>query len=182
MRAFIALPLSREIQNALSGIQDELRSCHLNARFIPSSNLHITLKFLGDIDDDQNRAITGILSRAASAFSRMTVNLSGWGFFPSPHNPRVFFVSTDQESILTSLADFLENELARIGFKKEHRFRSHITIIRLRNPKNTDCVERKMKIHPPHGSFPIDKIVLFKSTLSPRGADYTPVFEANLRI
>ena len=182
MRTFIGLPLSAEIKQALKDIQNSLKACHTDVRWIPAQNMHITLKFLGDPNETLiHEKIIPIVKKASEAFFPLTVNLIGFGFFPSQWNPRVFFISTDHEGVLLNMADYLENELQKIGIKKENRFASHITIARLNSAKNIDCIERKMDIYPPHGNFPVEEIILFKSTLTPKGALYEPLFKTNFK-
>jgi len=181
MRTFIALPIPGEIKNIMADTEDELKSCHLDCRWVKPEKMHLTLKFLGEVDEAQVEPIKKVITRAANAFSSMIVNLQGYGFFPSQYNPRVFYISTDHESMLMNIADFLENELKKLGFKKEHRFRSHITLARLRSSRNIDCIERKMRIHPPQGCFSLNEIILFQSRLSGKGAAYQPLFKASFR-
>lgn len=180
MRVFIGLPLSAEIKHTLKAIQDELQSCHLNAKWIPMENMHITLKFIGEIDELMCEQIIPVVTKTASVFSPLIINMEGHGFFPTARNPRVFFISTDHVGALTNMADYLENELEKIGIKKERRFKSHITLARFRSKKNVECVERKMNLYLLKGNFPVSEIILLKSTLSSRGAHYETLFTANL--
>jgi 2'-5' RNA ligase len=179
MRAFIAFPLPLEIKEELKNIQDCLRECKLEAKWVEPINLHLTLKFLGEISSDKVETVKRIIQETAARFTSLTINLIDFGFFPTPNNPRVFFIATDKEEILKGIADYLEDKLEKVGFKKEGRFKSHITLARLKSKRNIDCILRKIKKITLSANILIRDIVLFKSTLKPSGPIYEEIFRAN---
>ncbi|RKY33430.1 MAG: RNA 2',3'-cyclic phosphodiesterase [Candidatus Omnitrophota bacterium] len=181
MRTFIAFPLPLEIKESIAETQDKLKDCHLDAKWVEPTNLHITLKFLGEIQEAVVSKVKEILENIGTNFSSVNVNLKEFGFFPNEKKPRVFFISTDQEDYLRSISLTLEEKLEEIGFKKEERFKSHITIARFRSKKNLDCLFRRIKNIKIERSFFIREIVFFKSILTSRGPIYEEIFKINLK-
>ncbi|MCD6583983.1 MAG: RNA 2',3'-cyclic phosphodiesterase [Candidatus Omnitrophica bacterium] len=181
MRTFIAFPLSWEIKERIAEIQDKLKDCHLDVKWVKPINLHITLKFLGEIQKTVVSKVKEILENIGTNFSSINVKLKEFGFFPNEKRPRVFFISTDQEDYLRSISLTLEEELEEIGFKKEERFKSHITIARFRSKKNLDCLFRQIKNIKIEGKFFIKEIIFFRSILTSGGPIYEEIFKINLK-
>jgi len=110
----------------------------------------------------------------------LNLELSGFGFFPNPKKPRVFFISTTYGDILKSLTDNLEDKLDLLGFKKEGKFKSHLTIARIKIPKNIPLLLESIKAIDLKGKFKMNKVDLMKSTLTDKGPIYEIVFSTNL--
>ena len=181
MRTFIALPISEDTKNLLGNIENTLKHIPLNAKWVKPENLHITLKFIGEIGEEKIEEIKGIIKEIGGSFSKLKVSLKEFGFFPTKSNPKVFFISTDKEEILGEIADRLEDKMERLGIKKEHRFRSHITLARLKSRRNIDQLQREIRDLKLTHSFSINSIVLFKSTLTKFGPIYEEIFKIYLR-
>ena len=180
MRAFIAFPLPPEIKEKLSAAQLHFKSCDLQAKWVNPENAHLTLKFLGEIDEETVEAVGSTLQRIAQKYKPVTVSLTKFGFFPQEKNPRVLFIATDKEEPLQKIAYDIEAEASRLGFNKEARFRSHITLARLKSKKNLECLKSKMEQTKLSGTFTIGEIVLFRSRLTPEGPIYQEIFKATL--
>lgn len=181
MRTFIAFPLSPEIKELLEKIQAEIKTCVIDAKWVNPFNTHITLKFLGEIQENTLLKVEQIIVKTADEFSSLKIYLKSFGFFPTERNPRVFFIATDKEDFLKQIASFLENNLQALGFKKENRFKSHITLARLKSKKNIGCILEKIKAIELTKTFLIKEIVLFKSTLTSKGPEYEKIFKARLK-
>lgn len=148
MRLFIALNLPADIKAHLQQTQDILKKCAVEAKWVETKNLHITLKFLGEIkEESKTEKIKEIIAAGGRRFNSISVSLTNFGFFPNENRPRVFFIATDKEDSLKNIADFLEDKLEPLGFAKENRFKSHITLARLKSPKNIDCLKKEMELH-----------------------------------
>lgn len=187
MRAFIAIGLPQGIKDSLAGIQDELRSSGADVKWIRPENIHLTLKFLGDIDEIKKDKISNILERITAKRSDFRIRISSLGAFPKITSPRVIWVGIDEgDKESKDIAAELEEEAAKIGIPKEERdFSSHITIGRKRSPSNLDklinCLKEKTGLGEKDMGFYAGKITLFKSTLTPKGPIYEALKEATLK-
>ena len=188
MRTFIAIPLPQEIKDSLARLQEQLKSSGTDVKWVEPDNIHLTLKFLGERDDKKIEKIEQAIQDTAKDKTEFIAHISSVGAFPKISSPRVIWVGIDQGDSETKLiAGELEEKIAKIGIPKEEReFSSHITIGRTRSSKNleklvkilNDCAkeldELKLK-------FNVKKIVLYKSTLTPRGPVYEALKEATLK-
>ncbi|MFH0762716.1 MAG: RNA 2',3'-cyclic phosphodiesterase [Candidatus Omnitrophota bacterium] len=188
MRAFIAIELPEDILDALAELQEKLKSSGADIKWVAPENIHLTLKFLGEIDDKQLAAIARILEETGKNNTAFFIRLASLGVFPKADFPRVIWAGPgqgDEES--KKLAAILEQESAGIGIPREKRpFSSHITIGRVRSLHNKDKLiqglnnlegyfpEKKLQ-------FQVDRITLFKSTLTPKGPVYKVQKEASLK-
>jgi len=180
MRAFIAIDIPVSVKEKIEGIETTLKKCDLNAKWVNPQNIHLTLKFLGNIEEKQLDEIKKAVSETASSFSPLETNLKEFGFFPNEKRPRVFFISTDKEEILKKIAYELEERLEKIGFTKENRFKAHITLSRFKDTKNIDCLKKEVKNIKLQGNLAVKEITLYKSTLTSRGPVYEVIFSAGL--
>jgi len=180
MRIFIAIELPYDIKEKVEQVEILLKKCDVHAKWVNPKNLHFTLKFLGEATQEQIKEIEKIIEDVANRFRPFTVNLKEFGFFPNEKRPRVFFVSTDNEEILRKISQRLEEKLEKIGFKKEDRFKSHITVARLRSNKNLHLLKKEIKNISLTEAIPIKEITLFKSTLTESGPIYETICKMNL--
>ncbi len=179
MRTFIAVRLPDEIKKKLDKKVFDLRKSDVQAKWVASANLHLTLKFLGDVEDEAVPAIIKILELVASAQDPFRVNLSGFGFFPLRGRPRVLFANTDQQERVKMLAAAVDDKLSDLGFVKEGRIHSHITLARLKGPKNLYQLQERIAATALKESFMVASLVLYKSSLSSAGASYEVLHEAH---
>ena len=178
MRAFIAITLPGEIKKKLGRVTSTLRQSNVQAKWVDASKLHITLKFLGDVEQEIIPSIVEVLQKVGSMNSPFVVKLSEFGFFPQRGKPRVFFVGTDQQERLKMLAMAIEENLVQLDFPKEGRFRSHITLARFKGSKNLNQLQNRIAAMVPNGSFKVASLVLYKSTLTSSGPLHEVLFEA----
>ena len=180
MRTFIAIDLPSSIKEKIAQIQTAFKECDLSFKWVKPQNIHLTLKFLGNIEEKQLDQIKNIITEISQDFKSLQVQFTDFGFFPNERRPRVFFIATSGEDLLKSLAQKLEERLKKIGFEAEHRFKSHLTLARIKSLENIDCLKRKMKEIKLTGEFAIDEIILFKSTLTRTGPIYEKIFTKTL--
>lgn len=180
MRAFIAVDLPQEVKNKIEEIQNQLKFLGVSAKWVKPANVHITLKFLGYINEGQIKALKEIISQISLQFNAFRLKLDKVGSFPNLRRPRVLFVKAVPEENLKKISQQLEEELEKEGFKKEGRFKSHITLARFRKPKVMPGLEEKVSKIKMDKELPIDKISLFKSTLRPQGPVYEEIFKSRL--
>ncbi|MCM8786674.1 MAG: RNA 2',3'-cyclic phosphodiesterase [Candidatus Omnitrophica bacterium] len=181
MRAFIAIQLPQKTKEELEKIIKSLSKINLDFKWVESKNLHITLKFLGEIKEEKIDSIKNIILEVAKNYSLFAVTINSFGFFPNQNWPRVFFVSTDKQEILKKIATRLEDKLVEIGFPKEGRFSSHITLARLKSTKNINLLKNELKNFTLAHTFIIQNIAFMKSTLTSKGPIYETIFIATFK-
>jgi 2'-5' RNA ligase len=185
MRAFIAIELTEEIKDKLKNIQNELKGSGADVKWVEPENIHLTLKFLGDIDEKKIEDIKRILEKISEKHSRFSIELSGIGAFPKISDPRVIWIGVEKgKEELSKIFLELEEQLCRLGFKREERgFSAHITIGRLRSPLNRPRLIEEIKKIDSFSplSLSVNRISLFKSTLTPKGPIYEIIYQVNLK-
>ena len=177
IRTFIAIELPAAIISRLDSVQQDIKSLRLRAKWVRSENIHLTLKFLGDVDPGDIHQIGTAMSAAAEKFTPFALTVGGVGFFPGIKRPRVIWVGLGgQVRLLKQLQGKLAENMAEIGFPKEKRpFKGHLTLGRIRAPQKPETVRRIIEKYSDLGSeeFTVGGMVLFKSDLKPSGAVYT---------
>jgi 2'-5' RNA ligase len=188
MRVFIAIELPEEIKNALQRLQLRLRQTGADVKWVAQQNIHLTLKFLGEIDDEKANSLSQAIEDIAKRHSVFTLHIAKLGAFPKRESPRVIWVGIGQgDEQVKKIALALEEKIALLGIPKEERpFSSHITIGRTRSMFNRqNLIQELKKLEDSFAldvkEFLVDKLTLFKSTLTPRGPLYTILKEASLR-
>ena len=178
IRTFIAINLDESIRRLINEIQNDLKKTECNVKWVKADNAHLTLKFLGNVKPKQIDEIKEILTSISQNTEAVNTHITQLGAFPKMNRPRVIWLGLhDEENEIASLASAIENELGKIGFKKENRpFKSHITLGRVRTPKNLTELANEIEDYEltEHPSQNINQIVLYKSTLTTSG----PIYEA----
>lgn len=143
--------------------------------------MHLTMKFLGNIEQSKVQKISKLLKNIASDFNSFTIQFSNIGGFPNMQRPRVVWMGIKKGSeSLKHLNNKVECELEKIGFEKEKReYKAHLTLGRVKSLKNIPDLTRLINeaVLQFQGKIIIDKLMLFQSTLTPKGAIYTPLAE-----
>ena len=190
MRAFIGIPLREEGAAVVAALGENLDQFpHFSAfRRVPPANVHLTLRFLGEISDDQAAAAAGALASACAGARAFSFALERLGAFPRPGSPSVLWAGpAETPPALARLAGDLESALATSGFEPEDRpFRPHLTLARRRRrervPKGLAAALREAeeaRLRPPP-FLEMREAVLFQSELRPGGAVYTALHTASL--
>src|SRR5437867_125274 len=181
MRVFIAVELPDDVRRGLKEIQRDLRSLHESARWVSPESIHITLKFLGEVPnkrvDNIHEALAGL------SWKPFLIKVQGIGFFPGTRSPRVIWAGMEAPT-MSGLAEELDARMDRIGFEKERRaFRPHITLARARDTRMDSSLVKAAAKYADHpfGSFKVDRVSLFQSTLKPTGAVYNKLKEYLLK-
>lgn len=186
MRTFIAIDLSEEAKRELAKLQSELKKSNADVKWVEPENVHLTLKFLGEVTDEYVIKVKEVLDKIASQFKPYEIMLSGIGAFPKLDYPRVIWVGIEKGKIETKeIADKIEEELSKLDFQKEDReFSAHLTIGRVRSPKNKQTLKEKLqtldcKLYTVNCTL-VSSINLYQSTLTPQGPLYTCLHKVNL--
>lgn len=179
MRTFIAISLPSQVKGCLAGLEHKLMAWPLKIRWVKPANIHLTLKFLGEIETDRVDAVAVAMALTARTFSPIQLSVQGLGVFPGFRNPRVLWTGVGgQTDLLAQLQGRLDSALVEKGFEAEKRpFKAHLTLGRFKGRapsvdlleavQQTGCFEAV--------PFEAADIILFKSDLRPQGAVYTPL-------
>lgn len=184
MRLFIAMPLPLQIEEALGKIILALKQSRSNVKWVDSGNIHLTLKFLGETDEKKVDNIIEGIKRVGVGHKTVKSRLEGLGGFPNLRKPRIIWAGLSEGvDILAKIAADIENEMEKLNFEKENRpFKSHLTLGRVKDTFGLAELTRAIENYKGRPEdFILDKIVLFKSTLTPRGPIYERLFELELR-
>lgn len=186
MRAFIAIKLPLDIKNALTKIQDKLKTLLPKISWVKPANLHLSLKFLGEISLNQLKDAQQIIAETAKTTLPFEIELKNLDVFPSYRQARIIWIGIDQPPLqLKQLAAQLEKSFLESGIPEEQRaFQAHITLGRIKHPIAPSDLEKnlnrlKNKITDMNLKFNIRGITLFQSVLGPNGPTYSILKEAD---
>ena len=177
IRSFVAIELSPDTKAQIEEIQNKLKASTADVRWVRSEGMHLTLKFLGGIQEEQIPEIADVLTHCSAETGRFNLTIHSLGAFPNETNPKVIWIGVEDESRrLETLQQCIEEGLAPIGFKAEKRaFTPHLTLGRLKSPKGRRAVGQLLEASRECdcGTSTVQEIFLFKSDLKPSGAVYT---------
>jgi 2'-5' RNA ligase len=180
MRCFIAIDLDEKIKKALTDLQQQLQdSANIkkgDIKWVSPENIHLTLRFLGEVEDTKVASVCNIVKDAASRHKSFELNIESVGHFGG-RSPSVLWVGTsDRSNNLHRLQKDIEQQLASAGWPQEKRdFTGHLTLCRIRNPAtglklvqmSEDYKDLKL------GTMSADSVSVYKSQLTPKGPIYT---------
>jgi 2'-5' RNA ligase len=182
LRLFVALEVPEAVQQGIAAAWAPLRSQERGVAWADPKGLHLTLKFLGEVEERRLPLLETALARAARGSRPLRLQVQGVGAFPSLSSPRVLWVGVigDREA-LAALQERVEEELVPLGFPREgHPFTPHITVGRVRAALSP--AERRRLgeaagrvVLPRDLSFEVSRLTLMHSTLTPQGARYRPL-------
>ena len=177
-RTFVAVESSGEVRNELSKIQDELENTGADLKLVGKENIHMTLRFLGDVSENRLEFIEEAI-RDSCNLQPFEAEVKGMGIFPNPNYIRVIWAGVDSgASELESLRENLDENFSDIDISSDDKdFTPHYTIARVKSGKAKDklrsIVERNSDTM--FGTVEVDNIKLMKSDLTPDGPIYTPL-------
>jgi 2'-5' RNA ligase len=179
-RMFCALELPESLRSRIREHAQRVREAvpEATASWSRPDNIHLTVKFFGNVDQAKILGISAAAERAVKGFSAPQIVVGGTGVFPKPNRPQVLWIGIhDPSGTLSKLQQRLEDEFAREGFPKEHRaFRPHLTIARIRKPQYANLLaEAQLQTEFAAVEVTLNELVVFRSELSPKGSKYTAV-------
>lgn len=176
IRTFIAAKINSKILNDISKAQEYFKRTSCDAKWVKTINMHLTLKFLGNLDQKEVDTVIKKLELITKDTRSIQTKLTRIGAFPNIERPRVIWAGLeDTTNEITDLAEKIEDILGKTGFKKEeHLFKPHITIGRIRSQKNISELSEKIKNYSFSQNIDqqISEIKFIKSDLTPDGPIY----------
>ncbi len=184
MRAFLAVELSDAIRDSLREFMAPLQRLDVPVKWTRPENLHLTLKFLGEVPEESVPAVIEIANESSQGLAGTVLTITGAGAFPNLKRPRVLFVKgEDHPPVLKELARRLNRGLTRAGVPKEERgFKVHVTLGRLRRPRPAPELAHRLTRDGEQrfGTMTVDHFTLMQSELTSAGPVYTPVAKVAL--
>ncbi len=179
-RTFLAIPLPRQLKEAISAVQSHIQAQITGVRWIRSENLHLTLHFFGETKQEDLEKIRVSVLSVKQCQQPFLVEVKRLGAFPNLHRPRTLWLDLEPKDQLRKLHGDLRRCLHQVGIATESRpYSPHLTIGRLRQQKSdlTDLYNSVGQTLV--GRLPVDKLVLFESRLHPGGAEHIPLLTVN---
>jgi len=176
-RVFFGLPIPDGARDRLAAWRSAVGEHLPDARLIAPANLHLTLHFVGEVDDEEAGRLSGICREVAGRAVPVAATFAGLGLLPSPSRPRVVHLGVEDGAFeLRALASALR---VRLGEPDDRRFLAHVTLARVRRVQR-EAGERlsRLCLPPVRGTF--RSLVLYQSVLLPQGASYRPLQAAEL--
>ena len=188
VRAFIAVEIPIAVRQAVCvAISDLQKATGSFVRWVPMENMHLTLKFLGDISPSNVDMLTQMMRSEADLYHCFEIHLNGLGSFPNLKRPRVIYIGIQAPAALVALHRGIESASRRLGYESEERgFAPHLTIGRVK--QNVTATEQQTIRHALEetkidllGKARVDSVHLYKSDLKPTGSIYTRLYSAPLK-
>jgi len=179
IRCFLAVDLPDTLRPQLALVQGELKKSHADVRWVQVGNIHLTLKFFGNLPDAEIDPLAQAAREAVASQAPFQLQVTQAGAFPNLKSPRVIWVGLGGDVIpLAQMYHQLEKAFAALGHLPEGRpFNPHLTLGRVKSPSNRHrlalALEKLAPLNWP--PFQVNEIILFKSTLTPQGSIYTPL-------
>lgn len=184
MRAFIGIALPDAVRASLAILQRQVGESGADIKWVEPEHLHVTLKFLDEITEEQRGRVEALLRQVAGGEPAFTLAMEWAGAFPSVNAPRVLWVGLRQgRETVVRIAQAIEQECQAIGLRREERpFAAHVTLGRVRSPKRQDELVKRLQTAAwePPDPFPVTALALYRSDLHPSGPRYTVLAEIPL--
>lgn len=183
MRCFIAIELSDKVTSLLCEIEERLKKSKANIKWVKPENIHLTLKFLGNIKEENADEISQKMKKACKKYKPFTIEVTGIGIFPNLRAPRVIWAGILENNTLQQIQESIDLEMMSLGFEREKRkFKPHLTLGRFRSGTGKEGILEEIKTHEKNsfGTVHAQSISLMKSELHPEGARHTKISEVTL--
>ncbi|MBN2600269.1 MAG: RNA 2',3'-cyclic phosphodiesterase [Candidatus Thermoplasmatota archaeon] len=180
-RGFIAIDINTTPQ--IIRFENEIQQTGADVKLVEPENIHITVKFLGDTDEQHKDTILQSIQESVTSIKSFPVTLKGTGVFPNQNYMKVVWIGITDSGIIQTIAHAIDEKLMPLGYKKENRgFSPHLTIGRVRTARNKDKLLKIIKQFETveFTTEHIQSIMLKKSELTPKGPIYTTLGEIYL--
>jgi 2'-5' RNA ligase len=186
IRTFIAIEIPQDLRKKLSDYAIKLKNPDDKISWVSEDNLHLTLKFIGNIKTDKIDTIKKAIADVSLGYTAFTAVVQGMGVFPGERNPRVVWIGIkDGEEKICKIFKNLEEKLSTIGISKDDRpYVPHFTLGRIKYIKDVKAFSDKILNYKEYlfGSFAVCGISLIKSTLTPKGSIYEVLYKAKFNV
>jgi len=183
LRAFIAIEIDEAVRQKLVAAQRQLADTGAQLRLVEPENIHVTMKFLGDIRENQIGAITDAVQTAVAGVGPFDISVRGIGVFPDLRYIRVIWAGvSDGREQVTSIQKRADQNLAELGFKPERDFVPHLTLARAKSAAGKERLVEFLKsmTNAEFGSCRVGAVELKQSTLTPKGPIYSTLAHIEL--
>ena len=178
VRCFLAIDLNEDVYQALEDLSQKLRSPRIDVRWVRTKNIHLTLRFFGEISSQEITSASQAIEKAVETVSPFEIKIQGLGAFPSLRSPRIVWAGIDASHQLIDLEQRISSELKQKEWPPPDKpFKPHLTLGRVKSSRNKqDFVHLVIK----HGQasigrLDVDHVSLIRRDLRPSGAVYTPI-------
>lgn len=184
IRTFIAIEIPKTIISKIRELQEGIKAYAFKIRWVRAENIHLTLKFLGDVEEVKINEIAKAVFKTVEGYSPISLQARGIGVFPGVKRPRVLWVGlTGQLEALVRLQKTLDENLMALGFSREERpFKGHLTMGRIKDKVDVKKFGDALMAFRSFESetFTAGQVILYKSELKPSGAVYTELASASM--
>ena len=182
MRSFLAVVPPRESRDKVEAVRDPFRELAPNARWVHPSLWHLTLKFLGEVEDELIPAVADLVGMVTAGIESFEIVLGGFGMFPNAERPRSFWIGImEGADQLMELAQQIDLGLDGLGFEPEEtELQAHMTLARLKDWRDGEPLREHLGEPVEVCRFEVGSVKLMKSVLRPRGPDYTVIEKLKL--
>ncbi len=185
MRTFVAIDLGPAIKDRLAAFVFRLKPLGGDIKWVSRESMHLTLKFLGEIDETRAAAVTDALGAVCAGGTSFPLACRGTGIFPpGSKSPRVLWVGVEAGPELGLLQEEIEAACGRLGFERETRpFKPHLTLGRVKSPGGLGRVVAELEHarDEAFGEMSVRSVIFFESRLRPAGAEYAVLKEFALK-
>jgi RNA 2',3'-cyclic 3'-phosphodiesterase len=179
IRVFICFELSKEVTNSLRDLIHYLKTFGRGVRWVRHDGIHLTLKFIGEIDALKLDDIAAVVENVVKNYKPFKIKLSGKGAFPNLKRPKVFWIGiSDMENVIKQIQVDLEDAFEKIGLPREERgFSPHLTLgrVKFQDPTVSKISLEMERMKVDEIKLTLDEVVIMQSELQPNGALYTPL-------
>lgn len=184
VRTFIAIEISEPLRRRITQVQRELAAVAGDVKWVAAEQMHLTLKFLGDVDERSLHRVCRVGQASVAECAPFWLRLASLGCFPNAHRPRVIWAGVSQGvADLSAIRDALEEHYANEGFAREkHGFTPHLTLGRVRAIRENQLLEAAVQKHQPWeaGAMQVRELRILSSMLTPQGPIYEVLARAKL--
>jgi 2'-5' RNA ligase len=175
LRCFISVELPEELKKNIYVHVEKLKAAGADVKWVRPENLHLTLKFLGDTQEELLKDINERLISLAAAHGSFFLHISGAGTFPNIKYPRIIWLGVHDSEQIIKLQHDIDKSMAGLGFEKDDKqFTPHLTIGRVKSMRNKDALIKELTIlkEADFGKIEVINMTLMRSELKPGGAEH----------
>jgi 2'-5' RNA ligase len=184
IRTFVAVDLDKAVRHRTVELQETLKESGTEVKWVEPENLHVSLLFLGEVDEREIVDVCRIVAETAGQHASFTIRVETAGCFPNPRRPRVLWVGVGEgKEALCTIHDDLGTALLDLGFRREERkYSPHITLGRVKSDRPTESLASALAQQAGWkcGEIQVEEVLVMGSKLTPQGPEYTVLSRAKL--